>query len=209
MSRRLGRASLIILFFSTAVISPAGLSQSDGRPNNSSSEARRLTSPEIPNFAQVTPNLLRGAQPSDKGLAELKKMGVSIIVDMRTGVRKSEKDKVTNMGMQYVPIRWHCPFPQDAAFAEFLKVIEDNPQKKIFVHCRLGDDRTGMAVASYRMAEQGWSADQAMREMRRFGFDWAHHAICPGLAGYEESFPERLKKEKAFQDLRGPRDQSK
>lgn len=209
MSRRLGRASLIILFFSTAVISPVGLSQSDGRPNNSSPEATRLTSPEIPNFAQVTPNLLRGAQPSDKGLAELKKIGVSIIVDMRTGVRNSEKDKVTKMGIQYVPIPWHCPFPRDAALAEFLKVIEDNPQKKIFVHCRLGDDRTGMAVASYRMAEQGWSADQAMREMQQFGFNWAHHGICPGLAGYEERFPERLKKEKAFKDLRGPRDQSK
>lgn len=209
MSRRLARASLIILLLSTAVVSRVALCQSDGKPDNSSSQAGWLKSQEIPKFAQVSPNLLRGGQPSDQGLAELKNMGVSIIVDMRTGIRNSEKGKVTKMGMQYIAIPWHCPFPRDPAFAEFLKVIEDNPQKKIFVHCRLGDDRTGMAVAAYRMAEQGWSDDQAMREMQQFGFDWTHHAICPGLAGYEKSFPERLKKEKVFKDLRGPRDQSK
>jgi protein tyrosine phosphatase (PTP) superfamily phosphohydrolase (DUF442 family) len=209
MSRRLARASLIIFLLSTTVASREVLCQSDGKPHRSSSEATRLRSSEITNFAQVSPNLLRGGQPSDKGLAELKKMGVSIIVDMRTGVRNSEKGKVTKMGMQYLAIPWHCPFPRDPAFAEFLKVIEDNPQKKVFVHCRLGDDRTGMAVAAYRMAEQGWSADQAMREMQQFGFDWTHHAICPGLAGYEKGFPQRLRKEKAFKDLRGWRDQSK
>lgn len=207
MIRRLARASLMVLSFSTAFISPVGVCQSNGEPNSFSPQAVWLKSTEIPKFAEVSPNFLRGGQPSDKGLADLRKMGVSIIVDMRTGVRNSEKDKVTKLGMRYVPIPWHCPFPRDPALAEFLKIMEDNPQKKVFVHCRLGDDRSGMAVAAYRMAEQGWSADQAMREMQQFGFDWSHHAICPGLAGYEKSFPERLKKEKAFKDLRGPRHQ--
>ncbi len=69
------------------------------------------------------------------------------------------------------------------------------------MHCRLGDDRTGMAVASYRMAEEGWSADEAMKEMKTFGFSAVHRAMCPGLADYEESFPERLKKDQAFKEL--------
>jgi hypothetical protein len=38
--------------------------------------------------------------------------------------------------------------------------------------------------------------------MRDFGFNSAHHMICPGLAGYEKSFPERLRKNDAFKDLR-------
>ncbi len=69
------------------------------------------------------------------------------------------------------------------------------------MHCRLGDDRSGMAVAAYRMAEEGWSADEAMKEMRAFGFTGIHHAICPGLAHYEKSFPERLKTSLAFRKL--------
>jgi protein tyrosine/serine phosphatase len=165
------------------------------------SDATRLHNKEIVKFARVTPTLYRGGQPSLKGLEELRKMNVAIVVDMRSGNRKSEEKVVNKLGMKYVHISWHCPLPTDKPFASFLEVIEQNPGKKVFVHCRLGDDRTGMAVASYRMAEEGWSADEAMNEMRDFGFNSAHHMICPGLAGYEKSFPERLKKDDAFKDL--------
>jgi protein tyrosine/serine phosphatase len=166
------------------------------------SDATRLHNKEIVKFARVTPTLYRGGQPSLKGLEELKKMDVAIVVDMRSGSRKSEEKVVNKLGIKYVHISWHCPLPTDKPFARFLEVIEHNPGKKVFVHCRLGDDRTGMAVAAYRMAEEGWSADEAMNEMRDFGFNRAHHMICPGLAGYEKSFPERLRKNDAFKDLR-------
>ena len=156
----------------------------------------------LPNFGEVSPNLFRGGQPGVDGLESLKKMGVSIVVDMRSGPNDNEKRAVNKLGMQYVSMPWHCPFPSDATFARFLKLIEDNPDKKIFVHCRLGDDRTGMAVAAYRMGEQGWSADQALDEMEKFGFDWKHHVICPTLESYEKSFPERLKKKEEFKDLK-------
>jgi len=54
---------------------------------------------------------------------------------------------VRRHGMQYVAIPWHCPFPRDETFARFLRLMRDNPNKKVFVHCRLGDDRTGMMIA--------------------------------------------------------------
>lgn len=155
----------------------------------------------LPNFGEVTPYLFRGGQPGADGLAALKHMGVEIVVDMRSTSSTHEKDAVTKLGMQYVSIPWHCPFPRDDAFAQFLKLMQENKEKKIFVHCRLGDDRTGMAVASYRMGLEGWSADEAMKEMEFFGFSMIHHAICPGLATYEENFPKRLKKNPAFKEL--------
>jgi tyrosine-protein phosphatase SIW14 len=161
----------------------------------------RLHAKGIPNFAEVTPNLFRGAQPSLQGLEALKNMGVNLVVDLRGGTNKDEEDAAKKLGMQYIAIPSHCPFPKDEPFAKFLRVLRENPAKKVFVHCRLGDDRTGMAVASYRMAEEGWSADEAMKEMRTFGFSSVHRAMCPGLADYEESFPERLKKDQAFKEL--------
>lgn len=164
----------------------------------------RLKAKGIPNFGQVTPNLYRGAQPNADGIAELKKRGVDIVVDLRGGGSKSEESQATSLGMQYISIPSHCPFPKDEPFAKFLRVILENPGKKVFVHCRLGDDRTGMAVAAYRMAMEGWSAEDAMKEMKAFGFSTVHHAMCPRLADYEADFPRRLKTSKAFAELALP-----
>jgi len=154
-----------------------------------------------PNFAEVTPRLYRGGQPGIKGIAALKKMNMDIVVDMRGGHNKKEQAELEKRGMRYVSIPWHCPVPRDKPFARFLKLIQQNSKKKIFVHCRLGDDRTGMAIAAYRMADEGWSAEEAMTEMKRFGFTRAHHAICPTLAHYERTFPHRLKTSPAFKEL--------
>lgn len=155
----------------------------------------------ITNFGEVTPNLYRGAQPSHEGLEALQQLGVSLVVDLRGSASQDERATATKLGMLYVSIPSHCPFPGDEPFAKFLRVLRENSGKKAFVHCRLGDDRTGMAVAAYRIAEEGWTAEEAMKEMKAFGFTTMHHAMCPGLAGYEESFPQRFKTSRAFKEL--------
>jgi protein tyrosine phosphatase (PTP) superfamily phosphohydrolase (DUF442 family) len=155
-------------------------------------------------FTEVTPHLYRGGQPSQKGLESLAKMGIDIVVDGRLTGDKKEGKAVTKLGMQFVPIPWHCLYPRDEVFARFLALVRDNPDKKIFVHCRYGDDRTGMMIAAYRMAMQGWTWQQARKEMDEFGF---HHKVCASLLLYEKEFPERLKKA-AFQGLGSSPDRS-
>jgi tyrosine-protein phosphatase SIW14 len=162
--------------------------------------AKRSQVNGIANFAKVTPFLYRGAQPHATGFQELKKMGVDIIVDLRLSGTDREKAQVTKLGMQYVSIPWHCLFPKDENFAQFLKVLHDHPKKIVFVHCRYGDDRTGMAIAAYRMAFEGWTAAEARNEMDQFGF---HHIACSSLVNYERNFPDRLKKNSAFEGLKG------
>jgi len=162
---------------------------------------RRLNQKGVPNFGEVTPNLYRGGLLNGEGIKALKKLGINLIVDTHANDASEERD-AKSLGMQYVAIPWHCPWPHDEVFAKFLKVVHDNKGKKIFVHCRLGDDRTGMMVAAYRIAEEDWTADEAMTEMRSFGFTRSHHLICPSLARYEKEFPERLKNSPAFQDER-------
>lgn len=156
----------------------------------------------IPDFAEVSPTLYRGAQPRKHGFEALAKMGVQIVVDLR-GDRDGERKEVTSLGMQYVPMHWECSFPKDRIFAEFLTLIRKNPGKKIFVHCRVGDDRTGMMIAAYRMTEEGWSPKQAMKEMTEYGFNLPHRRlICPRLSEYEEHFPERFATKREFEELR-------
>jgi hypothetical protein len=169
------------------------------------SMGRHLPGKGIRNFGEVTPTLYRGGQPSRAGLQTLAKMGVDIVVNTSGRQDDQEGKDVNSLGMKYIVIRWHCPFPKDETFARFLKVVHDNAGKKIFVHCRLGDDRTGMMIAAYRMAIEDWSAGDAMKEMQAFGFARSHHFICPALPSYEKHFPEHLKNNPAFDGLRSKR----
>ena len=156
----------------------------------------------IPDFGEVTLTLYRGGEPKKDGFEALAKMGVQIVVDLR-GDREVERRELARLGIQYVPMGWQCSFPKDRIFAEFITLIRDNPDKKIFVHCRVGDDRTGMMVAAYRMVEEGWSAEKAKQEMLTYGFNFTHrHLICPRLADYEEEFPKRFATEPEFEKLR-------
>ena len=65
----------------------------------------------LPNFAEVSPNLFRGGQPGVDGLEALKKMGVSVVIDMRGTKSSHEQLAVRKLGMEYIAIPWHCPFP--------------------------------------------------------------------------------------------------
>ncbi|MBZ5614949.1 MAG: tyrosine-protein phosphatase [Acidobacteriia bacterium] len=163
--------------------------------------ARKLTLPGVPRFGEVTPTLYRGAQPTPEGFSNLAKMGINIVVDLR-GSRDSERRLVSRLGMRYVPLHWQCFSPRDEHFAQFLTLLRENPGKKVFVHCRVGDDRTGMDIAAYRIAEQGWAAEEARKEMEAYGVNWFHKAICFPLSSYEKEFPERFKTSAAFESLR-------
>jgi protein tyrosine phosphatase (PTP) superfamily phosphohydrolase (DUF442 family) len=159
--------------------------------------ARRITVVGVSNFGEVTPHLYRGGQPKLTGYEQLKNMGIDIVVDVRLSGDDTERKNVTKAGMKFVAIPWHCLYPRDQVFAKFLKLLHDNPNKKIFVHCRYGDDRTGMMIAAYRMADESWSAKEARKEMEKFGF---HRMVCPSLVHYESEFPEHLKNSPAFRD---------
>lgn len=183
---------------------PAPTSAQDdpsAKPPNQHAMGSRKNYHGLFNFAEVSPHLYRGGQPGADGLKRLKKMGVKIVIDMRSSKSRHEEEVVNELGMQYVPIPWHCPFPSDEKFAKFLKIIHENPHTKIFVHCRLGDDRTGMAIATYRMADEGWSADEALNEMKAFGYTGWHRGVCASLKTYAREFPDHLKKNPEFKDL--------
>ncbi|SRR5260221_9095568 len=177
--------------------------EQESNPGNS---GRHIDNELIPDFGEVAPTLYRGGQPKKHGFETLAKMGIQIVVDLR-GDRKSEREEVTRLGMQYVPMHWQCSFPKDRIFADFITLIRANPGKKIFVHCRVGDDRTGMMVAAYRMTEEEWSAERAKKEMVNFGFSFVHrHLICLRLDSYEKDFPNRFATRPEFAKLRSAKE---
>jgi len=170
-------------------------------PNTQHAFAKMISVNGIPRFGEVSPQLYRGGQPSSEGLEFLAKMGVKIIINLRPGEHPEEQTEAGKLGMQYISIPWQCYHPNDAAIANFLNVLRENPDKRVFVHCELGSDRTGMSIAAYRMSVQGWSADEAMKEMQTYGFTKSHHLTCRGLANYEQTFPDVFKSHPEFLDL--------
>jgi len=123
--------------------------------------------PGLPNFARVSSTLYRGAQPTAEGFRRLREMGVKTVVSLRS--MHSDRELLDGTGMQYVRIHCEAWDPDSDEYAEFLKVALAPANQPVFVHCMQGVDRTGVAVASYRMVEQGWTADAAIAELDRFG----------------------------------------
>jgi tyrosine-protein phosphatase SIW14 len=126
------------------------------------------TIPGLENFAKVSDALYRGAQPEREGFEQLKKMGIKTVINLRDN--HSDRLKLRGLGFRYVHIPCEASDPDLANVIAFLKVVTDPAYQPVFVHCQHGSDRTGMMVACYRMAVQGWPKDRALAELPNFGF---------------------------------------
>jgi protein tyrosine phosphatase (PTP) superfamily phosphohydrolase (DUF442 family) len=127
----------------------------------------------LPYFGNVSTQLYRGAQPDDGAFAELKKLGIGIVVNLRHEPDEIARERalVEQQGMQYVSIPWRGKQdPRSEQVAQFLGVIRSNPDKKVFVHCERGAERTGVMVACYRMSSEQWTPERALNEMEAFRF---------------------------------------
>ena len=158
-----------------------------------SASGQKLHITGIHNAGKITDALYRGAQPDQQGLSELKKLGITTIIDLRGEDRDKvewERRRAESLGMRfvYIPVSgWSAPTDQQVS--EFLGVFRSDPQQKIFVHCLFGSDRTGVFVATYRMAFEQWPADLAIKEMYFFGFKGTWH---PSMKSFVREFPARL-----------------
>jgi len=157
----------------------------------------------IPNAGKITELLYRGAQPKGAGLAELKMLGINTIVDLRAEDPEKvawERQHAESLGMRFVhiPVSGWSP-PSNEQIIQFLSLLRSEPGHKIFVHCRFGDDRTSVFIATYRMAFEKWPAEQALKEMYFFGFSGFWH---PAMKSFIRDFPGRLAAAPALAPLR-------
>lgn len=142
--------------------------------------------------------LYRGAQPSSAGYEELKKLGITTVVNFRDEKDEISKERtaVEALGMKYVSIPWRgSDMPNNAQVNSFLQLISSDPNQKIFVHCREGRDRTGVMVAAFRMAFENWTVDQSVKEMYAYRY---HHFMLPHLQQYVEGFPRVFAQDPTF-----------
>lgn len=132
-----------------------------------------VVSSPIKNFRQVTPWLYRGGQPDPDGLRYLQDLEIRTVISLRwrSDVIDRERQAVSASGINYIsmPLNYWT-YPSVHSVDRFLSILDDETQRPVFVHCLHGSDRTGLLIAVYRMARQGWTADQAYAEMKQCGF---------------------------------------
>ena len=126
----------------------------------------------LKNFGRVNENYYRGPQPGPAEFAELKRLGIKTVIDLRKDSKKEAPEWVRAAGMRYVNLPLVASKPATAEeTAQFLKLVNDPANWPVYVHCKGGRHRTGALTAVYRITQDGWTADQAFEEMLRYDFD--------------------------------------
>jgi protein tyrosine/serine phosphatase len=177
-------AFLILLFLCICLVASFQGIPAEIRTNRPAQWATPIYKKELPNLYQVSDTLYRGAQPSAAGFHTLRKMGVKTIVSLRQ--YHSDEKLLSGTGLNYFSIPISASDPHKADFQKFLALAADPQMQPVFVHCQHGADRTGTAVALYRIKVQGWDREEAIRELREGGY--GYHKIFKDIIRFIKEF---------------------
>lgn len=203
MKSRLSSALTLALVWllSSLYLAHFGVGAGEGQEKRPAAWAVPIARPGLPNLHRVSGDLYRGAQPTAEGMLELKKMGVKTVVNLRSF--DSDKEEIADTGLALVEIpmkAWHAE-TEDAV--RFLRIVTDKAKTPVFVHCQQGADRTGTMCAIYRIVVQGWTRDEAIREMTLGGF--GHHSIFKNLRDFLRGLDiEAIKKDAGLSEKAVP-----
>lgn len=141
-------------------------------------------SPAIENSCVVAPKVLwRGAKPTPQGAAALISLGVKTVVNLE--LLHDDQDAFSaarplidfSTSIDYFRIReWEpnvviAPEQLDAHVSDFIAIIRTQA-KPIYVHCRSGQNRTGVMIAAYRVLVEDVSIESAIAEMQKYQGVW-------------------------------------
>lgn len=153
--------------------------------------------PEVQGLFTQVDNVYVGGQPTQAALAWLKERGVKTVISLRTPYEMNNRDMVPfdeaavagDMGMTLVTIPLGgSDHPYDtAAVDRFARVVEENGDSPIFVHCTVGQRATHMWTA-WQVRHKGMELEDALATAQRMEF--GQHPL-EGLLGTPLTLTER------------------
>ena len=167
-------------FITICLLFAASVRAGEPTTNRPASWAQPITLQGVPNLHKVSDSLYRSAQPTAQGMQNLKKKGIETVVNLRSF--HSDRDEIgsTGLGYEHIYVKaWH---PERKEIVRFLRLVTNEEQTPVLVHCQHGADRTGTMCALYRIAIQGWTKKEAIREMREGGFNF--HEVWKNLPAW-------------------------
>lgn len=104
---------------------------------------------------------------------------------------KPESEVCRSMGVKFLFLHVELvngkefPRKRPATIDSFLKLMDDPDTYPILIHCKAGLHRTGVLAALYRQEYEGWSKEQALRELKNHGFgEFVSSAANPYIVQY-------------------------
>jgi len=185
-SRQILRSTFAILL--ALCVSPAVFADAPARPATWAAAVAGVEG--LGNLFQVSPELYRSRQPTAQALKNI--LAQHPFTDGAQPIRTVVALRVEDGGdaavlgkSAAVHYEWlkFSPFsPTDQDVLAFLRIVTDKASQPVLVHCAQGSDRTGMMVAIYRIVVQGWSKDDALKEMVEGGYGF--HPFFQDLVRY-------------------------
>ena len=124
-------------------------------------------------FIEVSPGIYRSAQPSRADLNDLKSFGIKTILNLNNDDKSMAKEFKTakKLGINLIehPMSgfWN---PNEQQVDSSLELLQDPNNYPILVHCKHGEDRTGLIIGLHRVYADGWTPEAAYQEMLDLGF---------------------------------------
>ena len=142
---------------------------------------------ELPNFHKVSDTLYRGAQTSSGAAKKLAELGIKTIVNLRgeAELTLQEQNEAETAGLRYLSVPMPgLSAPTDYEVARVMAIIDNPENQPVFIHCKRGSDRTGTIAAIYRISHDGWNAERAITEAKRYGMSWAEFGMKSYISDY-------------------------
>lgn len=150
------------------------------QPKSEKVKSEKIDLAGVPNFHKINDKLYRSAQPTAEGMKNIEKMGIKMVVNLRSFHSDDDELEGTNLKSESITMKaWHA---EDKEIVRFLKIVTNPVNQPVLVHCQHGADRTGTMCAIYRIVIEGWSKEDAIAEMTSGAFGF--HEIWSNLKDY-------------------------
>ncbi|HCE45008.1 MAG TPA: protein-tyrosine-phosphatase [Lentisphaeria bacterium] len=134
----------------------------------------------VPNLHMITGTLYRSAQPTGEGMKNLGKLGIKTVINLRAFHSDKDEIKGTDILNERLNVKtWHI---EDEDVVKFLQIVRKKENGPFLVHCQHGADRTGVMSCMFRIIEEGWSKDDAIKEMTEGGYGF--HPVWKNIIDY-------------------------
>lgn len=123
----------------------------------------------IINYYELADGLVSSGQPSPEEFAAIRDAGYQVIINLvpvdAQMALANEKEIVENLGMQHIhiPVIWDSPLVSDVK--KFFDAMQNNRDKKIFVHCEV-NYRASSFLYLYRRKFLGVDEKQARQDLQ-------------------------------------------